>query len=136
MALSATDEYIAATAFNLMDGPTADFDRSSSFCHPRTTRHAMPRLSSEESLCHEPLTDFSRFQGVVVRGGLASIGRAMIAATVAISSSAYAAETRPRNHRTNAIYEASHTVRLLQVKAALSRLETLAAKPDGWKGPD
>ncbi|UXS35069.1 hypothetical protein FY152_23610 [Agrobacterium tumefaciens] len=136
MTLAAKDrEFVAATANYFPDQHANEFV-DSGFTRGMKAHQIIDSVSRSMVVCDEPVIDASfRPSGIIIYRRAPYFAGAMVAATMAFSPPAYASETRPRPHKADALCIVSETEQSLQLKGAVARVEHLAGKTEGWKGP-
>ncbi|MGP4691596.1 hypothetical protein [Agrobacterium cavarae] len=135
MTLSSHDvEYIAATAAYHPDDFSEEFSAVSATVRrgaiPSLTRRATGVIVGDISSCGpRPILG-------VINGGMPFVAGAMVAATLAFSPPSLASETRPRTLKSDTLRPVAEVGQASKLKAAMERLDRLASKHDGWKGPE
>uniref|UniRef100_A0A7C1T780 Uncharacterized protein n=1 Tax=Agrobacterium albertimagni TaxID=147266 RepID=A0A7C1T780_9HYPH len=136
MTLAARDHgFVAATADYFLDQYDADYV-DSGIMAPRKVRHLANNAVTELVISNDALVgSYSKPNGVQVYTRAPYFAGAMVAATLAFSPAAYASETRPRPPKVDA-FCLSEAENCVQLRVAEARVDYLAGKVEGWKGPD
>ncbi|MEO1989609.1 MAG: hypothetical protein ABGX47_23620 [Martelella sp.] len=136
MTLAARDrEFIAATA-NYFSEKIADEFVDSGFTGARKAHQIVSSVPHDVVVRNEAMAGAAdRHTGLIIYTRVPYLASAMVAATMAFSPPAYASETRPRPNKAETLYAFTEAEQGVQLKEAVARVEHLAGKAEGWKGP-